>query len=88
MINRPIGVEVEELLKQMELDDSADMQPSLSTKVLVGGRLTLNVALYYIRRNLIGVTANSLAMKSCLPPLGTCLPRSEKTDHRSIILSP
>ncbi|QLE84692.1 MULTISPECIES: YqgE/AlgH family protein [Shewanella] len=37
MINRPIGVEVEELLKQMELDDSADMQPSLSTKVLVGG---------------------------------------------------
>ncbi|WP_394200480.1 YqgE/AlgH family protein [Shewanella waksmanii] len=37
MINRPIGVEVEELLKQMELDDNLELMPSLATKVLVGG---------------------------------------------------
>lgn len=37
MINRPIGIEVNELLQQMELDSEPDMVTSLGASVLIGG---------------------------------------------------
>ncbi|EDQ01781.1 YqgE/AlgH family protein [Shewanella benthica] len=37
MINRPLGIEVDELLQQMELDDEPELVSSLGAKVLIGG---------------------------------------------------
>ncbi|MFT5704748.1 MAG: putative transcriptional regulator [Shewanella sp.] len=37
MINRPIGIDVNELLKQMELDEESDSLVSLGSTVLIGG---------------------------------------------------
>ncbi len=37
MINRPIGIDVNELLKQMELDEEPDPITSLGSAVLIGG---------------------------------------------------
>ncbi|KFZ39267.1 hypothetical protein HR45_02445 [Shewanella mangrovi] len=37
MVNRPIGVDVEELLAQLELQDERHLAPSLENQVLVGG---------------------------------------------------
>ncbi|QFU21821.1 YqgE/AlgH family protein [Shewanella eurypsychrophilus] len=37
MINRPIGIEVNELLQQMELDNEPDLVTSVNARVLIGG---------------------------------------------------
>lgn len=40
MINRPIGIEVNELLLQMQLKDEPELITSLGAKVLIGGPVT------------------------------------------------
>ncbi len=40
MINRPIGIEVNELLLQMQLKDEPELITSLGSKVLIGGPVT------------------------------------------------
>lgn len=37
MINRPIGIDVNELLRQMQLDEEFDLVTSLGSTVLIGG---------------------------------------------------